>query len=222
MLRRKQRGQSVVEFGIIAILFTLILFAIADFGLLLNTWLSASSGVRLLARDAAVGMNNGDLWNEANALKVTGVTADPYFTDGYCCTVGSPGSALQITVTYWIQCTPGAAACNPVTDAATLKSGYSSTIPTTGSLVVGTCTSACAHPAPPSAPNPTSGAQNCPSGFGNPCPGDSVTVTLKAAGAQVITPLVRPFFSGPNCQNSSPCYVPLSSSVTMRFEGQPQ
>jgi hypothetical protein len=63
----------------------------------------------------------------------------------------------------------------------------------------------CAHPAAPS-----------PSG-----PGDSVVVTLKAAGAQVLTPLVRPFFTNSTtCPSTSAhCYVPLSSSVTMRFEG---
>jgi hypothetical protein len=50
-----------------------------------------------------------------------------------------------------------------------------------------------------------------------------VVLTLTAAGAQVITPLVRPFFSQPNVcpDTSSPsrCYVALSSTVTMRFEG---
>jgi hypothetical protein len=218
MVRTRLRGQSVVEFGIIAILFTLIMFAIADFGLLLNDWLSVSSGARLLARDAAVGMDQGHLWNEAHALAIPGVTPDPYFTapDPYCCTYGTPGSALQVRITYWIQCTPGAAACFPVTDPATLKTGYQSTDPTTGSLVTGTCTSSCAHPAPPSAFGTCAGG-------GVACPGDSVSITLTAAGAQVITPLVRPFFSGPSCaSNRQPCYVPLSSTVTLRFEGQPQ
>ncbi len=47
-MRSSQRSQAVVEFGIVAITFSLIMFAIADFGLLLNDWLSVSSGVRLL------------------------------------------------------------------------------------------------------------------------------------------------------------------------------
>src|SRR4051794_23097658 len=108
MLRARRRGQSIVEFGIIAILFTLIMFAIADFGLLLNDRLSVSSGTRQLARDAAVGMyscpqgqcpagTTPDLWNEAGALRIPGVAQDSFAS--YCCSV-SPASAVQLTVTY--------------------------------------------------------------------------------------------------------------------------
>src|ERR1051326_4603741 len=115
MVRTRLRGQSVVEFGIIAILFTLIMFAIADFGLLLNDWLTISSDARLLARDAAVGMNQGFLWNEATAQAkaIPGVSADPIFTS-ICCDVGTPGAAVQVNTVYWIQCTPGAILCLPV------------------------------------------------------------------------------------------------------------
>ena len=55
MLRARERGQSVVEFGIVAILFTLLMFAIVDFGLLLNSWVALSSGTRQVARAATVG-----------------------------------------------------------------------------------------------------------------------------------------------------------------------
>jgi|SRR5579859_2615179 len=218
-MRSRQRSQAVVEFGIVAISFTLIMFAIADFGLLLNDWLSVSSGVRTLARDAAVGAVQGyplgapgtGLDGEARALKIPGVTADPHFGGSYCC---APGSALVLSVVFYDQCTPGVGACARIGDAGadalnTLDDRYG-TPP-----YHGTCTThgTCAHPSPPK-----SGLCN-----GNPCQGDSVVVTLTAFGAQVITPLVRPFFSLPNqCpDNSSPsrCYVPLSSTVTMRFEG---
>jgi hypothetical protein len=50
-----------------------------------------------------------------------------------------------------------------------------------------------------------------------------VVVTLTAAGAQVITPLVRPFFANagkcPDSVTQAHCYVTLSSTVSMRFEG---
>jgi hypothetical protein len=48
-----------------------------------------------------------------------------------------------------------------------------------------------------------------------------VVLTLTAAGAQVITPLVRPFFNSAVCPDplTQHCYVALSSAVTMRFEG---
>jgi hypothetical protein len=205
MLRSRQRGQAIVEFGIIAILFTLIMFAIADFGLLLNDWLSVSSGARQLARDAAVGMSMANLELEAGKLPIPGVEADPYFTGGPCCKVGTPGSALQLSVTYCSTEAADASKCDPI-PTSLVDSRF---------LPVGTpggCTTwsqnppiACQHPAAPS----------------TSVPGDMVKVTLTAAGAQVVTPLVRPFFSNPvTCSStSSHCYVALSSSLTMRFEG---
>jgi Flp pilus assembly protein TadG len=169
-LRSRRRGQSVVEFGIIAILFTLIMFAIVDFGVLLNDWLSVSSGVRQLTRDAAVGMSPANINLEAQKLSIPGV--DP--------------STLQVQVTYYDQ-----------TGAQLASSALA--------FPYGSCPGACAHPSPPNASGP----------------GDMVQVTLTAGGAQVITPLVRPFFTNSTtCTNTSPhCYIPLSSTLTMRFEG---
>lgn len=228
MLRGKQRGQSVVEFGIVAILFTLILFAIADFGLLLNDWLSVSSTTRQLGRDAAVGMHScsqaecppggqPDLWNEAANLKIPGVSADSYFGSTYCCAPKdrsdptSHGAAVQLSVTYYKDCTlpVGTASCRAMTnlDAGNFDNRFTSNDPSNPfTRIRGGCTptpTPCLHPAGPSASSP----------------GDVVVVTVTAAGAQVITPLVRPFFSGPACTNSGPCYVSLSTTITMRFEG---
>jgi hypothetical protein len=196
VLRTRARGQSIVEFGIIAILFTLIMFAIADFGLLLNDWLSVSSGARLLARDAAVGMTWDNLQGEAGNLNVPGVAADPPFLNK-CCSAADP-DALQLNITYCAWDVGNPTACGTI-PAGSLDDQYVS------NGMRGTCphnpASPCAHPAAPTVGNP----------------GDSVQVTLTAAGARVLTPLVRPFFG---CAASTgPCYVPLSSTVTMRFEG---
>jgi hypothetical protein len=60
MRSRRQHSQSVVEFGLLALLFTLILFAIADFGMLLNGWLAVSSSAREGARRASVGTHVTD------------------------------------------------------------------------------------------------------------------------------------------------------------------
>jgi len=170
----------------------------------------------LLARDAAVGRFSVDLDTEAQHLSIPGVTADPHFSGVYCC---QPGSALVLKTVYYNQCTPGpGVVCYEVLPGE-LDSRY------TTNSVVGTCTTwmgatptPCAHPAAPSRPGSCLAAPNPPN-----CPGDSVVVTLTAAGAQVITPLVRPFFSSPGvCPDSSTpshCYVSLSNSVTMRFEG---
>src|SRR5687768_5022558 len=53
--RRRARAQSLVEFGLVALLFTLLLFGIVDFGLLLNGWISVSSAAREAARTASLG-----------------------------------------------------------------------------------------------------------------------------------------------------------------------
>jgi hypothetical protein len=231
VLRSRQRGQSVIEFGIIAILFTLIMFAICDFGLLLNDWLTVSSATRSLAREAAVGaytcepMNcptivsppvPSELWDLAKKQAIPGISNDSHFVpNDYCCTWGDPGSPLQLKVVYYDQCMPTSTTSCDEVDLDKLDSRYSS------SDHQGRCDSwssgiPCAHPSPPK--SVPCGSPVCPG-----LPGDSVVVTLRAAGAQVITPLVRPFFSsaGQCPDNSTPshCYVNLSSTVSMRFEG---
>jgi Flp pilus assembly protein TadG len=64
MLRRRQPAQAVVEFGLLALLFTLLLFAIVDFGLLLNGWVTVSSAAREGARRAAVGISTQKVVDE--------------------------------------------------------------------------------------------------------------------------------------------------------------
>src|SRR4051794_33333350 len=115
----RQRGQAIVEFGIVALLFTLLMFAVVDFGLLLNGWLTVASDAQQLARNAAVGTFSneanppyGQLQSQARTLGIAGVTAEnPPFSGGYCC---GPNSALIVNVTYYDQCTPGVAGCIPV------------------------------------------------------------------------------------------------------------
>jgi hypothetical protein len=114
-------------------------------------------------------------------------------------------------VTYYLNCTPPVSNCTAVdgTTQGSFDSRFTSNNPANPSTrIQGQCTTwtsavACPHPAAPTATSP----------------GDVVVVTLTAAGAQVITPLVRPFFSGPACAGTGPCYVSLSTTITMRFEG---
>jgi hypothetical protein len=206
----RRRGQSLVEFGIIALLFTLLLFAVVDFGLLLNDWLSVSSGARLLARDAAVGMTRTDLKNEAEKLVIPGVSADA-FAGGFCC---DAGAALQVNTTFYNQCTPLVGRCGPVTISELDDRFWSDGVQGGCHASPG---SPCLHPSPPRLQGTCPGAPGAPS-----CPGDTVVVTLTAAGAQVVTPLVRAFFANATTctSDSAHCYVPISSTVSMRFEGE--
>src|SRR5579859_1781593 len=100
-MRAKQPSQAVVEFGLIAILFTALMFATVDFGLLLNTWLSVSSGTREIARNASVGKQTAFLTAEATGI--SGPAIDRKYSGTYCCT---SGSALYLTVDYFT-CVPG-------------------------------------------------------------------------------------------------------------------
>src|SRR6266566_4895429 len=50
------RGQAIVEFGLVALLFTLLLMGTVDFAILLNGWLGVSSSARDIARQLAVGV----------------------------------------------------------------------------------------------------------------------------------------------------------------------
>src|SRR6266571_1516560 len=49
-------GQSVVEFGLVALMFALLLMGTVDFAILLNGWLGVSSSSRDIARQLAVGV----------------------------------------------------------------------------------------------------------------------------------------------------------------------
>jgi TadE-like protein len=223
MRRSRGRGQGVVEFGVVAILFTLLMFAVVDFGLLLNGWLTVSSDTEKLARDAAVGATTnrttsppGELIRTASGFGIPGVTAEiPHFT-AYCC---NADDALILSVTYYDQCSPNAGSCTEVVPTQ-LDDRYETT------AGVGTCHATtsplftCPHPARPSARSLTSFTCNGNPAVSPPCPGDTVVVRLTAAGARVITPLVRPFFNCPD-GGASPCYVPMSSTVSMRFDGLP-
>ena len=54
-MRRRQRGQAVVEFGVVAILFFLTVSGIVDYGRVLTGWIVLSNAAREGARQASVG-----------------------------------------------------------------------------------------------------------------------------------------------------------------------
>jgi hypothetical protein len=54
-MQHRTQGQAVVEFCLVAMLFFTLLFAIFDFGMLLNDWISVTTGASVGARQAAVG-----------------------------------------------------------------------------------------------------------------------------------------------------------------------
>lgn len=188
---RSQRGQAIVEFGLIALVFVGILFAIIDFGLLLNTWLSVSSASREIARNASVGKPQTFLQSEALGLNLPAVSPAGFATA--CCSInGSLAPAVEVQVEYFPSSCIQPAACPGHYDVSQIDALH----PSFDVDHAGTCSGSC-----------------------RPQPDDLVRVTVIAHGAGVITPLIRPFFgctdgSQPNCN------VPLSSTTLMRYEGQ--
>jgi len=194
-VRSRQRGQAIVEFGIIALLFTLLMFAIVDFGLLLNSWVRLSAGTREVARAAAVGYTHDQVQTMVQQLTLPGINPQVNHADfvQYCCGDHSENDALVLQITYYdhlANCIPGASGCNPL-DPHLVDNNYWG----------GACPSGCN-----TGPN------------AHPARGDIIVVSLQAPGMQIFTPLVRPFFG---CNgNQVNCYVHLGSSTMMRYEGQ--
>jgi Flp pilus assembly protein TadG len=84
----------MVEFGILALLFTLIMFAIADFGMLLNGWVAVSSAAREAGRRASMGVPVPQIAESARAFApIPGVPPSAlkvvaqYCNDAQCNTV---------------------------------------------------------------------------------------------------------------------------------------
>ena len=196
-VRHKARSQAIVEFGLIALVFTALMFAIVDFGLLLNTWLAVSSGARDIARSAAVGKGQPLLLSEAQQLNLPAVSTSG-FTGGRCC---GHTSAIEVQVDYLTGCSPTLSGCTVVTPRSAVSVDYPfqwADVAGSGPPVLAGCAAPGCHPTA----------------------GDYVRVTITAHGAQVITPLIRLAFD--NCRDGSnpECHVDLGSSVTMRVEGQ--
>lgn len=190
---RSQRGQAVVEFGLIALVFVAILFAIIDFGLLLNTWLSVSSASREIARNASVGKQQSFLQAQALGLNLPAVSGVGF--SSACCSInGSALPALEVKVEYFPSSCIQPAACPGAYAASQIDPLH----PYLDVDHSGACTAGAA----------------C-----RPQADDLVRVTVVAHGAGVITPLIRPFFG---CADGSQpnCNVPLSSMTLMRYEGQ--
>lgn len=84
--RRREPAQAVVEFGLLALLFTLLLFAIVDFGLLLNGWVTVSSAAREGARRAAVGISTSSIVHDTQQFApVPGLApSEVKITIAYC------------------------------------------------------------------------------------------------------------------------------------------
>jgi len=189
---RRTRAQAMVEFGLIALLFVLMMFGIIDFGMLLNGWINVSTGSAAGARWAALGNRVDDttklgIYSQAKASAIV---------------PGLSTSNITMLVTYTSQ-------TNAYSQTTYCRGNTTPTVQVNGTAV--TCASEPGLTPSFNPPDPRSSPAVLPTA------GDSVQVTVIADKFEVITPLVRPFF-GCAPQSTQPCYVPLTSATTMRFE----
>lgn len=93
-----ERGQSMAEFALIVPLFLLMVFAIIDFGMGLNAWITVTNSSREGARLGAVGGTSAQVTQKvkdtAAGLNQTKLTI------GVTNAQGTSGSAVKVDVSY--------------------------------------------------------------------------------------------------------------------------
>ena len=106
--RKRTRGMAMVEMVFVLPLLLLLLFAIAQFGLMFSRWLTLSNAVREGARAGVAwrGLScnpttvENDVTNTAKAYAESGGipwSKVTFTVDGEC---GGPGNPLDVTATY--------------------------------------------------------------------------------------------------------------------------
>jgi Flp pilus assembly protein TadG len=98
---KDQDGQSMTEFALVLPILAFLLFAVIQFGIAFNNYISVTDATRAGARKAAVSRRDPNprqkcidaVRSSANGLKQSDLTAD-------CVSDWQPGSDVQVTATY--------------------------------------------------------------------------------------------------------------------------
>jgi Flp pilus assembly protein TadG len=98
---KSQQGQSMTEFALVLPILAFLLFAVIQFGIAFNNYITLTDATRAGARKAAVSRRDPNPRNtcinavksSANGLKQSDLTAD-------CVSNWQPGSDVQVTATY--------------------------------------------------------------------------------------------------------------------------
>lgn len=100
-LSSREPGQAIVEFGIVVVIFFLLVSGIVDFGRALNAWVVMSSAAREGAREASVGANVAEITAAAQSFAlVPGVDPSSVLVDvDYSDDPPTAGDTVTVTVT---------------------------------------------------------------------------------------------------------------------------
>jgi Flp pilus assembly protein TadG len=98
---KSQQGQAVTEFALVLPILAFLLFAVIQFGIAFNNYITLTDATRAGARKAVVSRRDPNrqntcinaVRNSANGLKQSDLTAD-------CVSDWEPGSDVQVTATY--------------------------------------------------------------------------------------------------------------------------
>src|SRR4030043_3462 len=99
--RKREDGQSLVEFALVIPIFLLVLFAIVDFGMAFHAWItvtnSAREGARVGAVHAPVATIEQRVRDTATALDADNLTVTVANADDQG---GQPGESVVVDVSY--------------------------------------------------------------------------------------------------------------------------
>ncbi len=92
---RGERGQSMAEFAMILPIFLVLVFAIVDFGMGLNAWITVTNSAREGARLGAVGGTTSEIQSRVLST-ADGLAVTPTVTNAQ----GTPGTSVTVKVDY--------------------------------------------------------------------------------------------------------------------------
>ena len=96
--RNGEKGQSLVEFALVAPIFFLVLFAIIDFGMAFHAWITVTNSAREGARFGAVRAPAADI--EARVRDTADSLDDADLSVTVTNAEGDPGESVVVEVTY--------------------------------------------------------------------------------------------------------------------------
>jgi Flp pilus assembly protein TadG len=97
---REERGQSIVEFAIVLPVLAFVLFAILQFGITLNNYVTLTSAARDGARKGAVSRTVADpIGTTVQAVKASAVDLNQSGCTSTACTTNCTTTSLCVTVT---------------------------------------------------------------------------------------------------------------------------
>jgi hypothetical protein len=89
---RKERGQAIVEFALVSMVFFMLVFGIIDFGRLFHSWVTVQHAAREGARYGITGRTDCDIASDDRAACIEYVAKDA--------TTGLSGAPGNVTVTF--------------------------------------------------------------------------------------------------------------------------